>query len=181
MAFIVTLIEDALIADITEVLDTEDEIAAGLVRRGPLQENPVDLVTSVLVNENDPSSLDGWLHQQLKPPMNEPMYSNLVSGVFEVGGSELYLRRFTLELKLYLMPLARERAEAKALMSLAHGRVIRAVRYSERLGACSDEFGERTLAHRNCVAKSRMVLRGGPPTDWLGEGKIWLSIVTWLP
>lgn len=167
MAFIVSLILDEMILDLTDALETEGVGRAGLVRRGPLQESPVDLVTSCLVYENDPSTPNEWMHEQIN--------------YFEIGGSGLYKRRFTAELKIYLVNQGMERASAKETIDLVHGRAIHALRDSTRIPGLVDEFGETVLLCKNGVDKSRMVLSGGPDSSWIGEGKIWFTVYTELP
>ena len=177
MAFIVSLVSDALSLDIGDALDTDDIVAAGVVRLGPLQDNPVSNITSVLIYENDPADLEGWAHTQKAESMNGQPNQMF----FEVGGSELVERKFTIEMKVYLNRLNQTRTAAKALIDLIHGRTINAIRKSVRVPGLRDEFGEIVLTCRNGVRKSYMVLRGGPPSNWIGEGKLWLAITTHLP
>jgi hypothetical protein len=177
VAFIVSLVTDALALDIAEALDTDDLVKAGVVRLGPLQENPVGNVTSVLIYENDPADLEGWAHTQKA----ESMSGFNTQQYFEIGGSELIERKFTIEMKVYLNRLNQGRAGAKALIDLVHGRVINAIRKSVRIPGLKDEFNETVITCRNGVRKSYMVLRGGPPSNWIGEGKLWLATTTHLP
>ena len=167
MAFIVSNIIDAMILDITDALMGAAIGLASVVRRGPLQEDPEDNVTSALVYENDPSDPDGWCHEMIYEYM-------------ELGGSSLYRRRFTVELRIFLTQEGYERADAKDAIDLIHGRAIEALRTSTRILACTDEFGEVVMYCKNGLDKSRMLLRGGPPDSWIGEGKLWFTVYTQL-
>jgi hypothetical protein len=166
VAFIVSLSIDAMILDLTDALDPAVLGHTPTVRRGPLQENPQKNITSCTVYENDPADIDGWLHEQIDN--------------FEIGGSGLYKRRFTVELKIYLTKQKQPRADAKAVFDTVHGWCIHALRDSTRIPGLVDEFGEVVLLCKNGVDKSRMVLRGGDGR-WIGEGKIWFTAYTQLP
>jgi hypothetical protein len=183
VAFIVSLISDAMVEDLTEALaNTGDDAHSELIRIGRLQDDPEEYDNPILVHENDPNDPDGWCHEQLKqPPLQGPYASNAFRGYFELGGSEMYVRRFTVELKVYLTREGMERKDAKRVMDLVHGRAVHALRNSVRIPGLKDEFGEFALLCKNGVAKSRMMLNGGPPDSWIGEGRIWFEVYTQLP
>jgi hypothetical protein len=183
VAFIVTLLTDAIIADLTDALNQPDNSGSTLVRLGPLQEDPENYKNPILVYENDPLQPDSWPHEQYREPLpNSPFTTRLFPGNFEIGGTELYYRRFLIELNLYLTRKGLNRSEAKATIDLVHGRCVNALRMSTRIPGLADEFKERVaMPPRNGVVKSRMLLKGGPPTDWIGDGKIWFQVLTSLP
>lgn len=168
MAFIISDIIDAMILDISDAFIGAAIGSQSVVRRGPLQEDPEDNVTSALIYENDPNDINGWCHE-------------IVFEGMELGGSGIYRRRFTVELRIFLTREGYEREDAKDAIDLIHGRTIDALRNSTRILACTDEFGEVVLFCKNGMDKSRMVLRGGPPDSWIGEGKLWFTVYTQLP
>lgn len=168
MAFIVSVISDAIIEQLRKELMTDDVAGAGLVRLGPLQDDPTDARINILVYENDREDPDGWIHEQKRDEI-------------EIGGTEMYKRRFTVQMQIYLNNQNLDRATAKEVIDLVHGRALHALRGSDIIAGVSDEFGERVIHSYNCVHKSRMLLRGGPPDSWIGEGKLWLSIETLIP
>jgi hypothetical protein len=179
MAFIVSMITEAIVADLTDVLSTDDDSGSNLVRIGRLQDDPQAYDNPILVHENDPFDLgESWGHQQYQNP---GLTRSLWMGSVEIGGSELYLRRFTIELRLYLTARGLTRDQAKNIIDLVHGRCIHALRDSVRIPNLVDEFGEVALMCKNGVVKSRMRLNGGPPDDWIGDGRIWFQVITQLP
>ena len=179
MAFIVSLISSAIVEDLTDTLTTDDEAGSNLIRLGKLQDDPQNFDKPILVHENDPFDLgEGWCHQQYQNPA---LTRSLWMGSIEIGGSELYLRRFTIELKLYLTGQGLTREEAKDIIDQVHGRCIHALRDSTRIPGLVDEFSEVALMCKNGVARSRMRLNGGPPDDWIGDGRIWFQVITQLP
>jgi hypothetical protein len=167
VAFIVSLTIDKMILDLTDALDPDELGHTPTVRRGPLQENPQRNITSCLVYENDPSDIDGWLHEQIPDE-------------FELGGSGRYKRRFTVELEVFLTRQKQSRANAKAVFDSVHGKCIHALRRSTRIPGTVDEHGEIVQHCVNGVDKSRMVLSGGDGR-WIGRGKIWFTVYTQLP
>jgi hypothetical protein len=189
LAFIVSLISDAIVDDLTDALDEvqADPIYqwdySNLVRIGRLQDDPEDYVNPILVHENDPEDPEGWPHEQYRAPAatgpwQMPRY---LLGEIENGGSELYYRRFSVELMLFLTRTGLDRDDAKQVIDLIHGKCIYGLRNSTRLGGLQDEYGEIVINHKNGVTKSYMRLNGGPPNQWIGQGKIWVQLLTQLP
>jgi len=168
MAFIVSLIIDKMIDDLTDALKVQGTGSAAVVRDGPLQEDPQKNVTSCLIYENDPANLDGWLHEQIPDE-------------FELSGSGMYKRRFTIVIEVYLTKAGLSRSSAKELLETIHGRCIQALRNSTRIPGQRDEYGEIVLLCKNGVEKSRCTLRGGPQTSWIGDIKVWFTVTTQLP
>jgi hypothetical protein len=167
MAFIVSMIIDAMKEDLEEALALGGgNEEARVVRRGPLQDDPEANITSCLIYENDPADPDGWLHEQAND--------------FQIDGTVTYRRRFTVELKIFLTQQKQSRKDATETMDLVHGRTIYALRHSNRIKGLQDEFGEHVYLAVNGVDKSRMTLRGGEDR-WIGEGKLWFTAYTELP
>ena len=167
MAFIVSLITDKMIEDLEDALKMQGVAKAQVVRDGPLQEDPQKNVTSCVILENDPEDLNGWVHEQ-------------VPYEFELSGSGMYKRRFTVRISAYLTRQGLDRAEAKEMFEDLHGRCIHALRGSTRVPGVVDEYGEVALMCVNGVEKSRCIVRGGPPTSWIGDIKVWFTVLTQL-
>lgn len=182
MAFIVSLITDAIVADLTDALSMEDASGSNLVRLGRLQDSPEEYKNPILVHENDPTDPGKWTHGRIKhaPIIGFP-YDLITPGYFEQQGTEAYYRRFTIELVLFLTNQGLERDPAKKIIDLVHGRCIHGLRGSSRLPGLKDEFGELVMDCTHGVAKSEMTLSGGPPDSWIGNGKIWFEVWTMLP
>ena len=182
MAFIVSLITDAIVQDLAEALAKPDASGSNLVRLGRLQDSPEEYQNPILVHENDPTDPGKWAHSRVKhaPIIGFP-YDLLTPGYFEIGGSEMYYRRFTIELMLFLTQAGYDRNTAKKVIDLVHGRCIHALRNSKRIPGLHDEFGEHAVACKNGVGSSEMVMSGGPPDSWIGRGKIWFEVQTQLP
>ncbi|NIV33086.1 MAG: hypothetical protein GWN58_27655 [Anaerolineae bacterium] len=182
MAFIVSLIADAIKADLEAAFSADDLAGSDLVRLGRLMDDPEGYENPICVHENDPDNPDAWLHEQVQSPSSQNRALNpFQSPWFEVGGSEVWVRRFTIELHIYLTREGLEREEAKAVIDTVHGRAIHALRNSARIPGLIDEYGEQVWMSRCGVAKSRMILAGGPPTNWIGRGKIWFQAFTHVP
>lgn len=182
MAYIVSLIADAIVQDLTEAFDTEDLAASGLVRLGRLMDDPEGYDNPICVHENDPDDPNGWLHEQIRHPYSEGRNLSVFQpGYFEIGGSEVWVRRFTIELNVFLTREGLERDAAKAVIDTVHGRAIHTLRNSTRIIGLEDEYGEHVWMARCGVAKTRMLLSGGPPTNWIGRGKIWFQAFTQMP
>lgn len=181
MAFIISLIADAIREDLTEAFDTEGLAKSELIRLGRLMDDPEGYENPICVHENDPDDLTGWLHEQVQSPSSQTRNLNpFQSPWFEIGGGEVWARRFTIELNVFLTREGLERDEAKAVIDTVHGRALHALRNSQRIPGLEDEYGEHVWMSRCGVAKSRMVLSGGPPTNWIGRGKLWFQVFTQL-
>jgi len=181
MAYIVSLIWQAMITDLKEALFSDDIVKAGVVKYGRLQDNPQDFITSALVHECDPDDAKGWPHQLAQQSQVQgPFGDNMMRGFFELGGSATYLRRFRVDLEIYLTQQDLQREEAKELIDLVSGRAFHALRNSKRIPGLTDQWGEYAIMCRHGVMKTTMVLHGGPPTSWIGRGNLWFQVHTQL-
>jgi len=185
MAFIITMITNAIISDLETALDPDVIADAGesnLVRIGSLQDDPQKYTNPVLVYENDPDDPNGWLHSQYNSSTQQSGGRDLIGqGQIELGGTELFYRRFTVHISSFLTRSGLKRAQAKVVFDLLHGRCFHALRNSTSIMGLSDEFGESVLMCKNGLVKSRVMISGGPPSQWIGRIKLWLQVLTQLP
>lgn len=180
MAFIVSLIE-AAITDALEAafFDVDGDANSSSITLGRLMDDPEQVDNPIEVFENDPDNPEDWLHKQATElPGQKPQGGTLA--LFELSGAETWVRRFTVRLNVFLTREGLNRADAKEIINDVHGRAIHALRESDLFAGLADEYDERIWQHRHCVAKSEMVLTGGPPTSWIGRGKLWLQFWTML-
>ena len=180
MAFIVSLIQDAIKADLVEAFaattspSTSEQIVLGRLMDDPEgEENPLE------IHENDPDKLGDWCHIQCTSLPGETP-GGMPVGAFEIGGGETWARRFTIKLQIFLTREGLDREEAIAVINDVHGVAMHAIRNSTRLPGLTDQYGETVWMVRHSVAKSEMSLGGGPPTSWIGRGKLWVQIWTAL-
>lgn len=179
MAFIVSLIEDAIKETLVAAFDVEDDSNSTSVTLGRLMDDPEGVDNPIEVFENDPDNPEDWLHQQATElPGHRPQ--GLPPALFEIGGAETWVRRFTVRLNVFLTREGYEREPAKEIINDVQGRAIHALRDSGLFAGLVDQYGERIWQHRHCVVKSEMVLTGGPPTSWIGRGKLWVQFWTTL-
>lgn len=188
MAFIVPLVMEDLRQELLEALSRQDlleacGVAAPHVQIGRLQDNPDDLRLSASIIENDFDDPGGWLHERLQQtPIQGPQGPNLLRGYFELSGGDIWIRRFTVKLDVYLTRTNLSREEAGRIINLALGIVEHRMRNTHSLYGISDEFGEQVSSITKFgVAKSEMVVSGGPPSDWIGRGKVWFEVYTDRP
>lgn len=181
MAFIVSLIQEALKSDLLDALDSQvDGAGTGSVTLGRLMDDPEGTENPIEILENDPENPGDWLHQQATTlPGHRDQYAPI--GLWELGGSETWVRRFVVKFNVFLTREGYERDDAIDIINTVHGRIMHAVRNSARLPALQDEYGENVWMVRHSVAKSEVILSGGPPTSWIGRGKLWVQIWTQLP
>jgi hypothetical protein len=190
MAHVVSLLVDALETVLTAgcktAVDESDDSRAFLVRAGRLQADPTTNVVSILIHPNDPEDPDGWKHAiitenptAMQNPWGEAAF-RVPMGMYEIGGGEHWWRRFTIELQMFWMNKALTRSEALALSHLVLGRAEEAIKEGiNTFGACQDEWGERPWGV--FVKSSRCLERGGPDTDWIWNGRIWVQFGTEKP
>jgi len=181
VAFIVSLIAEAIQGILEDAFEGIDDYSGSdLVRLGRLMDDPEGYENPICVHENDPDDPGEWLHQQATQlPGHRTQWMPM--GAFEIGGAEVWVRRFTVELNVYLTREGLEREAAKLVMDTVHGRAHHALHDENRLAGLRDEYGEVVWLSRNCVVKSRMVLSGGPPASWIGRGKLWIQVWTEMP
>jgi hypothetical protein len=180
MAFIVSLIEDAIVETLeTAFSDTGDQAGSGSVTIGRLMDDPEGVENPIEVLENDPDQPNEWLHEQATALPGHRL-PGMPPAVFEIGGAETWARRFTVKLNVFLTREGLARGAAKEVINTVHGRAIHALRNSSLFPGMADEYGERVWQAEHCVVKSEMVLTGGPPTSWIGRGKLWVQFWTSL-
>ena len=175
MAFIISLIENT----IQEVLEREmaqyvDYGGSESVTLGRLMDDPEGVDNPIEIYENDPDDPDGWVHQQCTAVPGTPG----LFPTFEIGGGESWVRRFTVKFNVFLTREGLERDAAKEVINLVHGRIMHALRDATELQGLQDDYGETVWQSRHCVAKSEVTLGGGPPTSWIGRGKLWVQVFT---
>jgi len=154
-------LEKALITDVHEPKD-QDTIAA-VVRAGRLQSSPlVDTGISILLHPNHPVDEEYFHEIAARYTMRE---LGLVGEAWELGGSLLYWRKYTTELKVFIR--TRERETARRIANVVLNRAENTLwRELGRIGP--DSFGEGVII--TFVTNSYIREGGGPGTfTWLGE------------
>lgn len=162
---IMDTVRDALWRELAEETSDNDPTKARLVRAGLLQDDPTRYKVSILVLPNDQDGDILWRHE-LAPKEVAPPY--------EIGGSEMWLRRFTLILNMFWSPrTTREQAmlNANILLSKAEDVLARLSVLTTR----PDDFGEYALDLR---VKSSHLAPGGGEGQFINYGKIWFEVLT---
>jgi len=176
MAFIVSLIQSAIVEDLEAAfVGTTSPATVGQIVLGRLMADPEGEENPIEVHENDPDNPEEWTHQQCTSlpgwaPAGSP------TSTHDIGGGETWVRRFTVKLNIFLTREGLERNEAIEVMNTVHGIAMHALRNSTRIPGLTDEYGETVWMVRHCIAKSEMSLGGGPPTSWIGRGKLWVQV-----
>jgi hypothetical protein len=157
---------DALWQTLSDETGDDDPTKARLIRAGLLQDDPTRYKISILVQPNDQDGdIPEWRHilapKEIAPP-------------YEIGGSEMWLRRFTVILNMFWRPsLKREAAmhHANILLSKAEDTLTRL----SMTGVGPDTFGETALDLR---VKSSHLSPGGGDGQFINYGKIWFEVLT---
>lgn len=190
MAHIVSMLGDSiaalLLAACQTAVDETDDTRAHTVREGRLQSDPTTNVVSILIHPNDPEQPDKWAHEvvrnnitALSNPWGDADF-RIPSGLYEIGGGEFWWRRFTVHLQMFWMEKGLTRNQALDYSHLVLGRAEEAIKEgAATFGALQDEWDEQVWGWY--VRKSRCVERGGPPNDWIWDGKLWLEFGTNKP
>jgi hypothetical protein len=166
-------------------------LAPGEIRVGRLQDDPTVLPGNTLIPSvylgihfSDPSDLgDGWkntLAVSAESSATDAAYR--LPEVREVGGSSNWWRRFVVEMTAFFIGTGQVQSEAARLASALMGCVER-FSDAESSGnpdgwrcAMTDSFNETAM--QSAVVKSHIWEGGGPPSDYIWRGNIWLQVLT---
>ena len=161
---ILNLIIDAAIDKLVEDLSTNisDETKAGLIRDGRLQDDPTQYGITVLAYPNDPYD-ETWIHTVAKG--KEHNLLGLDVPPYEIGGGEMWWRRFTAQLVMFFEPdVNRHEARMRAMVVLSRAEWSLS---NLSIGDLGDTFGER--GHKVFVVRSYTRHSGGTGTYiWKG-------------
>lgn len=167
-------IASAITQNVSDVMqafiETADETRAGLVRVGPLQASPLSAGINILMQFNDPQDVKAWPHTILNHAMARELGISMPT--YELGGGEMWLRRYTLELTQFFRP-GSDRVTAEELAQIILTRAEWAIRTS-KLGG-TDDFGEIPL---QTYLYTSVNTEGGGPGQFIFRGRIKFSVLT---
>lgn len=150
---------------LSEDVPDSDPLKAKLVRIGLLQDDPTRYKVSVLVQPNDQDEDNAWLHE-IAPKDVAPPY--------QIGGGEMWLRRFTVNLNLFWGSKV-DREQATQYGSALLSRAESVLTNISLLSFGKDDYGEYPLDLR--VKKSKLALGGGEG-QFISYGKIYFEVLT---
>lgn len=162
-------VDAALLSEMQTLINSNDETRAGLVRVGKLQQNPVIPVVSILTQANDPDSPDLWPHEIVKAPPT----SESIIPAYQIGGGEMWWRRFTTEIQQF-WKTDTDRETALKYSSVVLSRAEKTI--STTLLGLIDDFGEGAGSVN--VIRSKNIEGGGPPRNFIYRGRIWWQVLT---
>lgn len=151
-------------------IDISDPTKAGIVREGPLQDDPTKYHVSVLTYPNDPDHEDQWLSEVTAGSNSPPLGTPLVT-TYEIGGGEMWYERFCTTLELFWKSDV-NRDTALELSAVVLNRARAALR---RMPVpYVDDFGTTSLDLR--VMKHQMIPSGGP-SSFISHCKIYFQVL----
>jgi len=166
------LILQALVSHISAKTQTgiTGNSKAGLVRQGPLQDDPetIENGISILVYVNDPNDPSGWRH--IRDRIQE----------IGTGQNQYWVRRYSVQALCQFTRTGYTDTQAQAIASEVMGRLQKAlVGIRDALQGITDDFGETVYAPCNGVAWVRVTKAGGPPNEYVWETFYGLEVKTY--
>src|SRR5258706_1968766 len=169
---ILKYLDDILLNTLQSEISQSDPTRAGLVRVGPLQDDPTRLRVNILTYNKEREDPEGWQHIDIQE--GSPTHTKVDPSTSEIGGGELWYRRFTVELEIFFPPSIPDREESLRLATIILARAERTIQVSSAaLGP--DDFGQICLLAR--VMKSNLTAAGGPGTE-IYHVKLWVQALT---
>lgn len=168
---IITRVSDYLNLNLKETVDTGDDAQAGLVKAGLLQDDPTRYRVNVTVHPNDPDAEFGWRDEVSS---GKPSGDNAEPPGYEIGGGELWYRRFTVMIEMFFRNRVKTNEEALELASIIRSRAEYYLRHLP-LSGWSDDFGEFAL---DLYVKASHLAQGGGEGQRIYHAKIWLAVLT---
>jgi len=156
-------VRDTLQDQMIDLVDSTDS-PLGLVKSGKLQADPTVTRLNLLVREGGDEYPDILLPRD---------YAPVPAPVFELGGGQMWLRRFTCFYELfYLGESNRDAARSSAYVIFSRfAKVIREIPMS----GLSDTFGEAAIL----VRITKQVMReGGGPGSFIWRGEHYIEFLT---
>jgi len=170
--------------------DEEYVFEPSLIQIGRYQDDPTDLADSVYqpscyiaIHPNDPSDMgDGWKHTVASPMDGSTTNIGVtLGGIREIGGSELWWRRFYVQMEMFFIDSNQDQDEASRLANMMRAMLEQycgSYNPSHLHGwdcVIEDTFGETAL--QSYVAKSHMFETGGPDDDYIWKGGVWIQVM----
>ena len=178
--------EDLLEAACQTNVADDDPSRALIVRAGRLQDDPTTNYVHVLIHPNDPDDRETWHHEIIREnltAMQNPWGGadfRLPQGMYEIGGGEMWWRRFTIQLTMFWIGKNLTRTQARDYSFLVLGRAEEAIKEGgSTFGELQDSWEESVWGW--FVRRSWIAERGGPDVDWIWDAKIWVEFGTQKP
>lgn len=147
-----------------------DESHAFLVRAGLLQDDPTPGV-SILTHTNDPAKPGEWWHSVVAGP-EEKLSPHI--DAYEIGGAELWWRRFTTTLTQFWSPTD-DRSTAEQLASLVLARSEYALKNLNLNSIGADDYGETPLMIHIVSSYNH---EAGGPGQFIWRGQVRWQVLT---
>ena len=169
MNLIIDRINDNLEQAMLEKVSKVDDTRAGLVRTGLLQDDPTIYKIVVLSFSNDPDRDDRWKHSITN---YDPTSTSGIPG-YEIGGGEMWYRRFTTKLEMYWKSnfnRLKARQDANVVLSRAEHTIRKSA-----MNGLADDFGEYAL---QLYIKNSELYEAGGEGQFITHAKIWWEVLT---
>ncbi len=164
-------IADYLVEVMQTLVDQDDPTNARMVRKGNLQDSPLKAFMNVLVQFNDPQDEKGWPHAILNHEIARSI--GLINiQPYELGGGEMWLRRYTLELEEFMQP-GTGREDAERLAGIILSRAEHALKQAPL--PATDDFNETPL---QVFLSTSTNIESGGPGQFIFHGRIKFSVLT---
>jgi hypothetical protein len=159
-----------VIAEATDVAISEG--GAGIVKAGRVMQSLVKEVTTIAIYPGDPQNPDQWYDEPGEWTYDGKSYST------EIGGGRPYLRRFTLEVRMFLQRLHLDQEQAYNIGFLLVDRIEQAIEGNSRAIATACRTDEEVLwGSQHAIKRSRVFQSGGEKAPILSI-KFWLEFDT---
>lgn len=168
---LVESVNQSLLYRLHDSVDTTDPSRAYQVRIGLLQDDPTHGV-NILTHANDPDDVKGWLHAVVSGP-GADLRTNLSNIPYEIGGGELWFRRFTTELYIFCVPNA-SRDDSRREANVVLRRAEDAIRHAD-IGVGPDSWNEYGLA---MYVATSVNTEGGGPGQFIYHARVQFQILT---
>jgi hypothetical protein len=155
-----------------------DEYLPTLIRQGANQADPTKPRISIFVNPGDMDSTE-----------NDPRWSDVPATAgaepgwpmlaYEVGGGEMWWRRFSVDINIYLTRTKEDRNEARDIGMVVLSKVQGILQRSNEWLNGTDDFGEVIILMK--VSKVIPIESGGPPRTFIWRHKLLISVLTDKP
>lgn len=166
------LIVDAAVTDLQEAFPD-----FSLIRGGRMQENPLKNQegTYILVHINDPKDPKAWNDGVVSARRGDSPGQIWVPS-YEIGGGEMWYRRFTTEFGYYATKQKDDRSEARMSAQWVKAKIEWTLRRSQRIPTLIDSFGE--IAKQVRLYSSYAIEGGGPPASFIWRGEVLWMVLT---
>lgn len=156
------------------LVPSNDPYRLGLVKVGRFQEDPTKTISYVALQPGDPEDTN-WKDGIVTVEQMENVGLNLYAR--EIGGGELWWRRFTASIGCYWLQDRLEEDEAMEASYMIMGRLCSAIPQLN-VGGLVDDFSEIA---QFTILYATTFFQGGGPKKYIWRGKVMWQVLTERP